>query len=257
MKSFSFALKYLHYLLTAKNAHGIHSPFVFYLYNNVIRKKGNYYSFDRIEHQRKKFLASEKIITITDFGTGKSGKKTISEIASRSLKSTKYGQLLFRLVYHFKPSVILELGTSLGITTSYMAFANSNANVVTIEGCAETAEEAKKGFSELLLKNIHVEIGSFDAVLPSVISRLPSVDFAFIDGNHRKDATINYFQQLVTLAHNNSVFVFDDIHWSSGMEEAWEEIKSHSDVTLTIDLFFLGLVFFRKEQAKEHFTLKF
>lgn len=257
MRKLLFGLKYLSYLLTAKSAYGIHSPFVFSLYNEVIRKKGNYYSFDKIEYQRKKFLASQKTINVVDFGTGKSGKKTIREIALRSLKSKKYGQLLFRLVYYLKPSIILELGTSFGITTCYLASANSNASVITIEGCAETVGEAKKGFSELLFKNIQVETGDFDTVLPSIISRLPSVDFVFVDGNHKKKPTLNYFHQLMSRAHNNSVFVFDDIHWSSEMEEAWTQIKKHSEVTLTIDLFFLGLVFFRKEQAKEHFTLRF
>ena len=257
MKKLSLALKYLKYWFSSKNAHGIHSPFVFQLYNEVINTKGNYYSFDKIEQLRKKLLLSKKEIDVTDFGTGKSGKRIVSEIAERSLKSEKYGQLLFRLAYHFKPNTVLELGTSLGITTSYLADANPNSKVITIEGSSEILKEAKRNFSELQLNNIETVIGNFDDVLPSVIGHQSSVDFVFFDGNHRKAPTLKYFSQCFESANNDSVFIFDDIHWSGEMEEAWQEIKSHPKVTVTIDLFFLGLVFFRKEQAKENFTLRF
>ena len=266
MKQLTFLLKYFKYRFSSENAHGIHSPFVFELYNEVINKKGNYYSFDKIEHQRKKLLISKKEIEVIDLGTGKSGKRKISEIAERSLKSEKYGQLLFRLAYHFKPETILELGTSLGISTCYLASANPNAKVITIEGSSEIIKEAKRNFSELGLSNIETVAGNFDQVLPSVIGhastalstgRSSVIDFVFFDGNHKKTPTLNYFHQLLEHISNDSLFIFDDIHWSAEMEEAWEEIKSHPKVTVTIDLFFLGLVFFRKEQVKENFCLRF
>ena len=257
MKQLSFLIKYFKYLFSAKTAHGIHSPFAFDLYNEVINKKGDYYSFDKIEHLRKKLLLSKKEIDVTDLGTGKSGKRIVGEIAGRSLKEKKYCELLFRLVYHFKPTAILELGTSLGITTGYLASANKNAKVITIEGCPNTADEAKKSFESLGLNNIETVTGDFENVLSSVIRYPSSVDFIFFDGNHRKEPTLKYFEQCLEFAHKNSVFVFDDIHWSDEMEEAWEEIKSHPNVRVTIDLFFLGLVFFRKEQVKENFIIKF
>ncbi len=257
MKQLLFALKYFKYWLSAKNAHGIHSPFVFQLYNEAINKKGNYYSFDKIEHLRKKLLISKKEIQVDDFGTGKSGKRKVSEIAERSLKNKKYGQLLFRLAYHFKPNTILELGTSLGITTCYLASANQNSKVITVEGSPEIMKEAKKSFSELSLENIESITGNFDDVLSSVIGHQSSVDFVFIDGNHRKEPTLKYFSECLQCTNNDSIFIFDDIHWSDEMEEAWEEIKSHPKVSVTIDLFFLGIVFFRKEQVKENFILRF
>jgi len=256
VKNILFVFKYLKYLLSAKNAHGIHSPFVFELYNEVINKRGNYYSFDKIEMLRRKLLISTKEINVTDLGTGTSGKRMVREIAERSAKDKKYCELLFRLAYHFKPNNILELGTSLGISTSYLASANPNSKVITIEGCPNTAEEAKKNFESLGLNNTESLVGNFDSLLASVVSRQSSIDLVFIDGNHKKIPTLNYFSQLLENAHNDSVFIFDDIHWSDEMEEAWEEIKSHPKVTVTIDLFFLGLVFFRKELAKENFILR-
>jgi predicted O-methyltransferase YrrM len=267
VKSISFLIKYIKYLLSAKTPHGIHSPFVFELVNEVINKKGSYYAYEKIEQIRRKLLISLKQIEVTDLGTGRSGKRTISEIAELSLKSEKYGQLLFRLAYHFKPNTILELGTSLGISTSYLASANPNAKVITIEGCPNIANEAKKNFESLELNNIESVVGNFDDALLAVLARNQKPvrkdsfgearSMVFFDGNHRKEPTLKYFFQCLEHAGNDSVFVFDDIHWSNEMEEAWAEIKSHPQVTVTVDLFFLGIVFFRKEQAKEDFIIRF
>lgn len=260
MKNFSFLFSYLKYILTSKTAHGIHSPFVFELYNEVINKKNRYYAFDKIEQLRQKLLISQKEIEVKDLGTGKSGKRTIREIAERSAKNSKYGELLFRIGNYFKPDSVLELGTSLGIGTSYLASANLKTKVLTIEGCPSIASEAEKNFGLLELKNIEIIVGDFNSVLPVVLSGIrhpASGTLVFFDGNHRKEPTLKYFNQCLELATNDSVFVFDDIHWSNEMEEAWKEIKQHPKVSVTMDLFFLGLVFFRKEQVKEHFVIRY
>jgi predicted O-methyltransferase YrrM len=261
VKKLAFLFKYIRYLLFAKNAHGIHSPFVFELYNEVINKETNYYAFDRIELLRNKLLFSKAEIDVKDLGTGRSGKRKIREIAERSAKNKKYGELLYRIVHRFKPDVILELGTSIGISTAYLASANPNAKVITIEGCPNTAAAAKKCFNALELINIQNVVGNFDTELSDIIGNLCQLPTAnrqlvFFDGNHCKEPTLRYFTQCLELANNDSVFVFDDIHWSDEMEEAWEEIKKHPKVTVTIDLFFLGIVFFRKEQVKENFILR-
>jgi predicted O-methyltransferase YrrM len=160
------------------------------------------------------------------------------------------------MVNYFKPKEILELGTSLGITASYLASANKGPQVTTLEGAATISTLAQQTFNAQQLTNIKLITGNFDDTLKDAVTK--NYDFVFIDGNHRKEPTLRYFQQLLSCVHNNSVMVFDDIHWSKEMEGAWEEIKNHSSVTLTVDLFFIGLVFFRKEQKeKEHFVLRF
>lgn len=260
MNALRLASKYMQYLLFSKTAHGIHSPFVYELVTKVIRNKNNFYAFDEIERLRKNLLLSRKMITVNDFGTGKSGNKTIAEIAERSLTGKKYGQLLFRLAHHLKPSFILELGTSLGIGTAYLASANSKARVITIEGSQAIAEEAKKVFDLLNLKNIEIAVGDFDTLLAVVLSGIPHPVpgmLVYIDGNHRQDAVLKYFEQCLEHAGNASVFVLDDIRWSAGMENVWKETIKHPKVTVSIDLFFTGIVFFRKEQAKEHFVIKY
>jgi len=183
----------------------------------------------------------------------------VQQIAATSLKPKKYAQLLYRLVNHFQPTQILELGTSLGITTAYLAKAKTDAAVTTMEGSVAIAAIAKENFRTLSLENIDIVTGNFDETLAATIaSSAQPYNFVFIDGNHRKEPTLRYFEQLLAKVDANTVFVFDDIHWSKEMEEAWEQVKQHSIVTLTIDLFFIGLVFLRKEQkAKEHFVIRF
>lgn len=262
--SFQLALKYLKYRLTALNGkgHGVHSPFVYEFITQVLNDKRGFDCFRYIESVREELKNNSIEISVPDFGAGSRkqlhDKRKISAIAKSSLKPKKYGQLLFRIVHHYKSNTILELGTSLGITTSYLAFANPAAKIITMEGAPEVASIAQKNFKQLLLSNIEITEGNFDDNLPSVIDQLSSVDFAFIDGNHRKEPTLNYFHQLLNSANESSIYIFDDIHWSEEMEEAWNEIKQHQSVTLTIDLFFIGIIFFRKEQkTNEHFTIRF
>ena len=251
-------LKYLKYYFTSSTKHDIHSPFVFELLTTVIKSKTKHKLFESIEKTRKELLCSNEEIEIADFGAGGLNenikKKKVNCIAANSLKSLKYSELLFRLANYFKPQNILELGTSFGISTMYMAL--SNAKVTTIEGCKNISEIAEKNFETCGLKNINIITGNFDSVLPEFIEKADNLDFVFFDGNHRKEPTINYFETCLRKVDNNSVFIFDDIHWSQEMEEAWEYIKKSDKVTVTIDLFFLGLVFFRKEQAKQNFVIR-
>ncbi|QNA46012.1 O-methyltransferase [Lacibacter sediminis] len=263
--AFQLGLKYLNYYFTAANGkgHGIHSPFVFDLVIKVLNDKMKYAAYKEVELQRSFLLGNETIITVEDFGAGSTKgltkQRVVQQIAATSLKPKKYAQLLYRLVNYFQPLQILELGTSLGITTAYLAKANPTATVTTMEGSDAVAQIARQQFDELKLKNINIVTGNFDETLQQVIDQTAQpFNFVFIDGNHRKEPTLRYFEQLLAKTDHATVFVFDDIHWSKEMEEAWEMIKQHLSVTLTIDLFFIGLVFLRKEQKeKEHFIIRF
>lgn len=257
-------LSFIKYYLTASNGrgHGIHSPFVFDFVTKVMNDRRQFYAYDSIEQIRKNLLADNKVLTIEDHGAGstvtKSDERKVCDIARSALKPKKYGQLMFRMINYFGSNTILELGTSLGITTLYLASANTKASVFTFEGARQAAAIAKQNFTALSLNNITVIEGNFDDTLQQQLNKLPSADFAFVDGNHRKEPTIRYFEQLLEKATESSVLIFDDIHWSKEMEEAWKYIKQHSSVTLTIDLFFIGIVFFRKEQkVSQHFTIRF
>ena len=262
--SFKLAVKYVQYFLTASNGkgHGVHSPFVFEFITKILNATTEYACYKNIEQLRQQLKRDNTLLTIEDFGAGSrvhpSYKRKVSDIATSSLKPKKFSQLLFRVANFYKPKNILELGTSLGVTTAYLASANASNKVITMEGAKEVAAIARKNFQQLHLSNIEIVEGDFDINLSRVVNDLSSIDFAFIDGNHRKEPTIKYFEQLLSKTTNNSILVFDDIHWSGEMEEAWKYIKQHSSVTLSIDLFFIGIIFFRHEQLeKQHFSIRF
>ena len=256
--------KYIRYRLRASNSkgHGMHSPFVFEFITRVLNDHANYPAYARVEGLRKKLLQNNKILTIEDMGAGSAvnrhRERMVSDLAKNAAKPRKYGQLLYRMVSYYRPAVVLELGTSLGITTSYLAAAAPEARVITIEGADEVAEVAQENFHSLALDNIRLEKGNFDEVLGTILREEPRIDFAFIDGNHREEPTVRYFAQLLESCGNDTVLVFDDIHWSEEMERAWERIKDHEAVRCTADLFFIGIVWLRKEfLEKQHFTIMF
>lgn len=257
-------LKYIHYYFTASNGkgHGMHSPFVFEFITKVLNDKTVFPEYEKVESLRNRLLNDHTVLEVEDFGAGsvvdKKTKRSISSIAKNATKPKKFGQLLFRMIKHYRPSTILELGTSLGITTSYLSLAKPEARLITMEGSKEIAEVAKGNFRNLEIRNIEITEGNFDNTLSSVVSGLSTIDFSFIDGNHRQEPTERYFKELLAKTNNDSIFVFDDIHWSSEMEAAWKTIKDNAAVSCSIDLFFIGIVFFRKEfKERQHFIIRF
>ena len=261
MSKLKFLLNYAKYRFNSDNEHNIHSPFIFDLYNDVICDETPYYGYDDIESIRAKLLLSPLEITIKDYGAGskvnKSSTRKIRDIAKNTLKAPKYGQLLFRLVNRFKPTNILELGTSLGISSLYLSAPSKEIQLTTVEGCPSTAKVAQINFDKIGVENIELINATFDAFLPNYLMKSDALDMVFFDGNHQQEATINYFNLCVEKAHDDSVFIFDDIHWSDGMSAAWKTIQKHPKVTSTIDLYFMGIVFFKPDLSKEDFELKF
>lgn len=258
------AKKYIQYFFTAANSkgHGTHSPFIYKFIRDILNDKKKYPEYETIEQLRKQLLQEKKVIEVQDYGAGSrtlsTKKRRIKDIAGTSLKPRKYAQLLFRMIRHFSPKNIIEIGTSLGITTCYIATASKKSKVITLEGSADIAMIARNNFKSAALTNIKLVEGNFDNTLQNALSLIDSVSLAFIDGNHTKEATLNYFSALKQTSNEQSIFIFDDIHWSKEMELAWDEIKNSSGVTLTIDLFFIGIVFFNKDfKVKQHFTIRF
>ncbi len=261
---FQLAKKYLQYYLTAENSkgHGVHSPFVFEFIKFVLNDKKKYEVYATIEKQRQVLLNDKTEIEVEDFGAGstiiKTKKRIVKDIAASSLKPKKYSRLLYRMIQFYSKKNILELGTSLGITTAYMAAAKNNPFVTTMEGSQSIAANAVQNFNALQINNINIIKGDFEKTLSPYLNITDNIDFAFLDGNHRKIPTMQYFNQIIQKSNEDTIFVFDDIHWSKEMEAAWEEIKAHEAVTLSIDLFLIGIVFFKKDfKVKQHFSVRF
>jgi predicted O-methyltransferase YrrM len=222
----------------------------------------NYYHYERLKSIRDDALKSEEVVINVDFGAGSKvftgSERKISKISKVGITKEKYAKLLFRLVEYFKCESIVELGTSIGLTTLYLASPISNSSVYSFEGNPALCAFAEKQFSKAGQKNIRVIQGNFEDTFPVFIKSIDKIDFLFVDGNHRKEATLNYFNLALSKKHNDSIFVFDDIYWSQQMQEAWMEIKSNPNVKIAIDIFQFGIVFFREEnKIKEDVTLRF
>jgi predicted O-methyltransferase YrrM len=262
--AFTIARKFLHYYLTASNGkgHGVHSPFVFDFITQVLNNKNHYYAYDTVEALRGRLKLNKTKINVEDLGAGSvtnaNNLRSIASIAANAAKPPKYGRLLFRMVNYYRPTTVLELGTSLGITTSYLSLANPQAGIITLEGSKEIGEKAMENFRLIKLANIKLVHGNFDKTLGKVIAALSEIDMAFVDGNHRREPTLRYFNQLLPAMTAESIMIFDDIHWSAEMEEAWKEITGDPRVMLSVDLFFVGIIFFHPGfKVKQHFTIRF
>lgn len=255
---------YLKFLWNSKNEHGVHSPFVFNLLTKCFYDKRSKPEYSILKNYRKSLLENKSFIEVTDFGAGsrvfKSNRRQISKIAKTAGISPKRAELLFRVTNYFQPKNVLEIGTSLGLATSALALGNPKAKIITLEGCPETANQCQLQFQKFNFNNVDSVITEFENYLQDIKLRLKTetenFDLIYFDGNHSKKATLAYFDLLLTTLTNDSVWIFDDIHWSPEMEEAWEAIKNHPKVTVTIDTFQWGFVFFRYEQEKEHFVIR-
>ena len=252
-------LRYLWHWLTAVNEHSLHSPFLYNLYTKTIKKKSVLEDFNAIEQVRQQLIHSSAKITVTQLGAESRVNneliRPVSAIARKGITSAAVSRLLYNLIHDFGCKNIIELGTSFGINTMYMA-TNSQVKVHSFEGCPNTAGIAQENFTKLDYENIELIIGDIDDTLPEFIHQSTSkIDLVFMDANHKLEPTLNYFNQILGLCHNQSIVIIDDIYWSSAMTKAWEKLKNHPQVTTSVDLFTLGILFFRPELERAHIKL--
>ena len=261
---------YLKFLYNSKNQHGVHSPFVYNLVTKCFYDKKKYPEYTVLKNYRNSLLANNETIEVTDFGASsrvfKSNTRAVSQIAKTAGISSKRAQLLFRIVNYLQPNTILEIGTSLGLATSALslgleaktnrAMQNKDAKIITLEGCPNTMAIAKNQCQLQNINNIDFINTEFSSYLTTQHPRPKTQDLIYFNGNHSKNATLEYFELLLPTTANDSVWIFNAIHWSKDMEEAWKIIKNHPKVTVTIDTFQWGIVFFRSEQKKEHFVIR-
>ena len=259
MHRIRFLYKYLYHFITAihTRGYGAHSPYIFQFTRYVLQERYSFYTFEKIEMLRKNLKKDKRQINITDFGTGKNRRSTISLVSYKSLKSAKYAQLLFRIAHYTKAKEILEFGTSFGISTIYLASCSSDIHCISMEGCPETAKIALENFNKLRIKNIDLVIGSIDETLNNTLKRFNHIDLIFIDANHSFNAVIEYFEKCIPKMNKNSILVIDDIYWSNGMEKAWDFIKKHPKVNSTIDLFQFGIVFLNDDLVKKNYKMRY
>ncbi|MCX6267832.1 MAG: class I SAM-dependent methyltransferase [Bacteroidetes bacterium] len=254
---------YLKHAVRAQSKYHIHSPFVFGFYQNVLKDEHSYIQYRVVNRLRKELETVSRFIKRKDLGAKCKDFPCdqrfvrVKDIARHSSVNRKNGEFLFRLIRQYKPSSILELGTSLGISAIYFGLAAPESQIITIEGCIDSANLARENFDKTGLKNVQVITGDFEDKLTIALAAMPSPDLVFFDGNHKKDPTLSYFNQCLKHVHPGTIFIFDDIHWSAGMEDAWNIIRKHPRVKVSIDIYHMGIVFFKEELSKEDFTIRF
>lgn len=251
---------YIKYLLKAKTKYSVHSPFVFEFITNALEADLPSEFTTSLNAFRSDLLANGELIEVTDFGAGskvfKSNQRKVNDIAKYAGISKRKARLIQKIVHYFQPTNILEVGTSLGVGTAAIHLASPDSKIISIEGCPETAKIAAMQFDKYDIENVQLHVGEFSKLLPELFIK-ETFDLIFFDGNHQKEATINYFNSCIQSTHNDTLLIFDDIHWSSEMEQAWKYIQKNTDVSLSLDLYDFGLAFFRKEQAKQDLVLRF
>ncbi len=251
---------FVKFLFSSQNSHAIHSPFVFNFYRNILKVKKEELYFEKIESLRQIQIKNKLEIEIQDFGAGsrhsKNAKRTVGNITYHSSKKPKWAQLLFRIARAYNYKNIIELGTSVGFTTAYLASSNSEAKIYSFEGCKSTLEVARENLQKLNLNNVNFIEGNIGETLPKLLQNIESLDLVFFDANHQYEPTLKYFEVCLTKINKKSCFIFDDIYWSNEMKLAWNTIKSRKEVKLSIDLFFIGIVFFDESFTKQNFKLR-
>ena len=250
---------YFKYILKRKRA--AHSAFVYKFITQVLQNKETNTLWTEIEKRRNYLSHNQKTICVLDLGAKGQGQNRVSirkiaSIVKTSSKSAKIYRVLSRIVQFYNLENIVEFGTSFGLSTAYIATANATSKVFTVEGCPEISKIASETFKELKLNNIEQINVDFDYAIKHFADKFHNLDFFFVDGNHDYVPTINYFNFAKQYAKENTIFVFDDIYWSKSMTKAWQTIKADPQVTITIDLYYIGIVFFRKGIVKQDFILK-
>lgn len=240
---------FLNHYFKADTSFSIHSPFLYEISEEILSSTKHYYAFDHLDALRKYLLKDNTPIDRVDLGAGSKKRKaqTIADVTRTSVSSDWQLKILFHLILHFKPDYILELGTSVGLSTAYMAMAHEHSRVISIEGDPALAQIARDNLDKLGISNVEIITGNFDEVLPSVLANNPPIGLSFIDGNHSKIPTLKYLDDILKNTADDGIIIMDDIHWSEGMAEAWEQAIHRTGLNATIDLYFFGLLLKNKD----------
>ncbi|OYQ39625.1 O-methyltransferase [Flavobacterium aurantiibacter] len=246
---------YLHFLYRSKNRHGVHSPFVYQFVENCLNDSRPYEAYQTFEQLNQKLAANKQLVQVTDFGaqskTLHSKQRRVCDMAAVAGITPYRQRLLFRMARYFEVKNALEIGTSVGKAS--VALAEAGVNLQTLEGCAQTqavAQDVLADYSD----RIQFTNGTFEAILPTINDQ--KFDLIFFDGNHQYEPTISYFNMLLQTVHHKSVWIFDDIYYSTHMQRAWEYLRKNPNVSLSVDTFRWGILFFEPRPHKEHFVIR-
>ncbi|MBN2813532.1 MAG: class I SAM-dependent methyltransferase [Bacteroidales bacterium] len=236
---------FLKYLFR-KVGNSCNHPFIIDFQKYVLHGSKHVEAFETISNIRNRLTRQVDLADLHDEGAGSRKRRLQVSLGKKArMVSVPHatGRLLFHLVCHYKPDTIIELGTAMGVSTLYLAMGRPETQVFSVEGNRQLALIAKSVFESLKLNNIKVIINNFEDTLEQLIQHMSGRVLVFIDGNHTREAVLRYYNTFAKNGGANTILVFDDITWSTGMMEAWQTICSLEKKSCKIDLFKAGIVF--------------
>lgn len=235
--------------------HSVHSPYFYDLYTKHVNRKHRH-DLPVMEDLRRELEHNKTVLEIEDMGAGVNGQKkytrTIGQVARTSATPYRRAMFYLDLLYYCNAKRVVELGTSLGLTTLYLA-QKADAEIFTFEGSHAIANVALTNFEWSGKKNITLIEGNLNQTLHRFLEPTTKIDFALVDANHRYVPTLEYYRQLTRRLKSSSLMVIDDIHRSEEMEKAWQEIRTDTLVYGSIDLFYCGILCFDPALNKQHY----
>lgn len=237
---------------------GVHSPFVFSLITKVIEEKCPYYCFQEIELLRKQLLFGEKKITYPDRKcNGRIKTRAIGSIVKHEAISPKEGALLFRLTNYFKSKHILQIGSNMGLSTLYLTSYAKGLSCIALEHIPEFAEISKQTISRKGRNKVDLRIGEYIKLLPQALNDLHTVDLVFFNTQHETVDNQELFNECLKFVKNETLFIFEGINANNEMRSFWKNVCACPEVTVSLDLFSLGIAVFNKKLHKKNYIVYF
>ncbi|MCK5135727.1 MAG: class I SAM-dependent methyltransferase [Bacteroidales bacterium] len=241
-------IKYLEHQLYRRHrkGRGIHPPYLFSFVHDVVFNTPGTDIPHEISEMHRNLWKDRTMI----------GERTVGSFVCGSSVSPRYGELLFRITRWFCPDMILELGTGLGVSTMYLGQGYPGVPLHSIEGNTERAAFAAQLVCRCHLEQVSIHWGDLDRKLEEILPQLDGRFVAFVDANHSYEPTIRYVRAILEKAGDEAVIIMDDIYWSRGMSRAWKEVISWPGISVSIDLFHMGILLLRKDLNKAHVKIK-
>ncbi|MCF8236593.1 MAG: class I SAM-dependent methyltransferase [Saprospiraceae bacterium] len=233
------------YYWQARTAYSMHSPLLYSFCREVLDDRRSFYAFEEIEIWRYHLLHESSELHVVDLGAGGQDaldqNRIVSSIAKTSLSPPWKCRYLFRMVLWWKPDLLLEFGTSLGVSTAYLAAASIHTPLITVDGSDSHLQLARKGWNKLGLDHIEEWNLSFQQAIQRIPWDQHGRILIYLDGDHRPARVLEILQTIQEKTRHPFLVIIDDIRWSDDMWAGWQEWRSAFQSGAWLDLYQVGI----------------